>query len=214
MTKVKIFTFNNFQVNTYLLYDDSKEAIIIDPACDSDEEFNALSDYIAENELKLKAVVNTHGHIDHIVGIDKVTSHYKVPFSINKEDEFLLDADTARQSAMLFGFSLETPPVPDTFINNEDKIEFGNSVLKAIHVPGHSPGSIVFYCEESKFVVVGDVLFSGSIGRTDLPGGSYETLISGIKTRLMNLPGDVKVYCGHGPFTTIQQEHDTNPFLV
>ncbi len=212
MTNIKTFTFNSFQVNTYLLFDESKEAIIIDPACDSDLEFDDLKGFITENNLSLKRIVNTHGHIDHIAGVERVAEYFKVPFEIHKDDVFLLE--TAPQSAMIFGFDVETVRKPDSNIEEGTQINFGNSELKTLHVPGHSPGSIVFYSEESKFAIVGDVLFAGSIGRTDLPGGDYDTLISGIKNKLLTLPGETKVYSGHGPSSTIQQEHDTNPFFV
>lgn len=212
MISVHTFIFNTFQVNTYLLYDDTGEAIIIDPACDSAEEFNQLKNYIEEHQLSLQRIINTHGHIDHIAGVQRVVDYFNVPFEIHPDDVFLLKV--APQSAQVFGFELETAKMPDGKIEEGKAVTFGNSTLKTLHVPGHSPGSIVFYCKESKFAVVGDVLFSGSIGRTDLPGGDYETLISCIKTKLLTLPRDTKVFSGHGPSTTIQQEHDTNPFLI
>lgn len=212
MISIKIFTFNSFQVNTYLLYDQSKEAVLIDPACDSEEEFTLLKSFIEENELSLQRIINTHGHIDHIAGVQRVVDYFNVPFEIHPDDVSLLKV--APQSAQIFGFELEAAKMPDGSIEEGKSIEFGNSSLKTLHVPGHSPGSIVFYSEENKFAIVGDVLFSGSIGRTDLPGGDYDTLISGIKSKLLTLPGDTKVFSGHGPSSTIQQEHDTNPFLI
>ncbi len=212
MINIKTFTFNSFQVNTYLLFDETNSAIIIDPACNGDNEFNMLSGFISENNLKLEKIINTHGHIDHIVGVKKVSDEFEVPFFIHKDDNFLLEM--APQMGALFGFDVDDVKKPDGFINEGEKITFGSSALIPIHVPGHSPGSIVYYCEENAFAIVGDVLFAGSIGRTDLPGGNYELLISGISSKLMSLPPDTKVYSGHGTETSIKQEHDTNPFLA
>lgn len=212
MINIKTFTFNSFQVNTYLLFDESKEGVIIDPACDSEQEFDTLIEFITENDIKLTKIINTHGHIDHIAGVERVADYYRIPFEIHNDDIFLLE--TAPQSAAIFGFDIESVRKPDVLIKEGTPIKFGNSSLNTIHVPGHSPGSIVFHSEEDKFAIVGDVLFAGSIGRTDLPGGNYETLISGIKNKLITLPPETKVYSGHGPSSTIKQEHDTNPFLV
>lgn len=211
MITVKIFTFNSFQVNTYLLYDESGEAIIMDPACGSKNEVDELTTYVQENNLQVKAIINTHGHIDHIIGVNDIRNIYSIPFKINSGDNMLLE--NALYSAQIFGFNLETIPSVDEYIDESTVVKFGTSVLKPYHIPGHSPGSLVFYSEEDKFVIVGDVLFNGSIGRTDLPGGDYDSLISGIKEKLLTLPGDTKVYSGHGPATTIQAEYDTNPFL-
>lgn len=212
MINIRTFTFNSFQVNTYLLSDETKEAILIDPACDSLKENELLIDYIEQNSLILKKIVNTHGHIDHIVGINKIKEHFNVPFLIHEGDNFLLE--TAMQSAAIFGFNLVSVPFPDSFLNEGDGLSFGNSKIELLHVPGHSPGSIVFYSPENNFIIAGDVLFNGSIGRTDLPGGDYDTLIAGIKQKLLTLPGKTVTYPGHGPSTTIQNEITTNPFLA
>jgi glyoxylase-like metal-dependent hydrolase (beta-lactamase superfamily II) len=212
MITIKKFVFNSFQVNTFILSDDSKEAIIIDPACETEDELRILIEYITAEEINPKAIVNTHAHIDHILGVKALKEYYKIPFQLHTNDQFLVE--TATQTAQIFGFDFDTPPVVDKLIEGEEELKFGNSTLSLFHVPGHSPGSIVFYSPEDKFAVVGDVLFKGSIGRTDLPGGSYETLITGIKEKLLTLPPETQVFCGHGPTTTIGQEHDTNPFLI
>ena len=211
MISLKTLTFNSFQVNTYILHDETNEAIIIDPACQSTQETDQIIQYIKDNNLTPKAIINTHGHIDHIVGVNDIKNTFSIPFKIHSEDTLLLE--NALYSAQLFGFNLETIPIVDEFIEEGATIAFGNSTIKALHVPGHSPGSLVFYSEDAGFVIVGDVLFNGSIGRTDLPGGNLETLLSGIKEKLLNLPKNTVVYSGHGPSTTIGQEHDTNPFL-
>jgi hydroxyacylglutathione hydrolase len=212
MITVKTFIFNNFGVNTYVLYDETKQAIIIDPACNDTEEYESLFKFISENQLTPVKIVNTHGHIDHIVGVDKVMKYFNIPFLLHSNDKFLLGS--AKETGMIFGFQLDEIPVPTKFISEGDKVEFGNSHLNILHVPGHSPGSIIIYSPNDNFIIAGDVLFSGSIGRSDLPGGDHETLLSGIKTKLLTLPGHTVVYCGHGPTTTIKIEHDTNPFLV
>jgi glyoxylase-like metal-dependent hydrolase (beta-lactamase superfamily II) len=212
MISIKTFVFNNLGVNTYILHDETLEAVIVDPACSNSGEFNRLFDYIHTNKLRPKAVINTHGHIDHIVGIIQTVGHFEIPFLIHSEDIYLLNA--AKDMGIIFGFEVVEIPVPTKLINEGDKIEFGNSNLEVIHVPGHSPGSVVFYSKSDGFIIAGDVLFSGSIGRTDLPRGDYDTLITGIKNKLLTLPLSTVVYCGHGPTTTIKIEHDTNPFLV
>lgn len=212
MITVKPFVFNNFQVNTYILIDDSNEAIIIDPACDSENELNTLIKYISDNNITLKLIVNTHGHIDHVVGVNAIIEQYNIPFYIHEGDNFLLA--TSIDSAEVFGFNLNENPMADKNIKESDAIKFGNSSLQVIHVPGHSPGSLVFYSKADNFVIAGDVLFNGSIGRTDLSGGDSETLIKGIKEKLLILPKETIVFSGHGINTTIGHEHDTNPFLI
>jgi glyoxylase-like metal-dependent hydrolase (beta-lactamase superfamily II) len=211
MIKIEKFVFNNFQVNTYILYDETNEAIIIDPACDNETEVGRIKEFISLNNLSLKLIANTHGHIDHILGVKAVSEEFSVPFYLHEGDNFLLA--TSIDSAEVFGFNLNENPLPDKNINESDFIKFGNSSLQIIHVPGHSPGSLVYYSERDSFIIVGDVLFNGSIGRTDLPGGNYETLIKGIKEKLLILPNATLVYTGHGNHTTIGQEYDTNPFL-
>lgn len=211
MIQIKNFIFNSFQVNTYILYDETGEGIIIDPACGNESELEEITAFTRDHHIKLTKIVNTHGHIDHIVGISRVVNAFNIPFVINQEDAVLLEM--APQQAMVFGFELSEPPVPTEYIQEGDTLTFGNSSLSLFHVPGHSPGSIAFYSKDGEFVIVGDVLFAGSIGRTDLPGGSYDALISSIKNKLFSLPMETKVFSGHGPSTTIQHEYDTNPFL-
>ncbi len=212
MITIKPFIFNSFQVNTYLLYDETNESIIIDPACSSEMEQQVLLDFIQKNNLSPRFIANTHGHIDHVIGVQAIADFFKIPFYIHKEDDFLLQR--ALESAIMFGFNLGQNPTADKFISESAPLTFGHSTIKLFHVPGHSPGSLVFYSENDGFIIAGDVLFNGSIGRTDLPGGNYETLISGIKEKLLVLPRETIVYSGHGNSTTIGHEHDTNPFLV
>lgn len=211
MIAVKTFIFNEFQVNTYVLSDDSKECIIVDPGCNNNRQQSELSGYISAHALHPVLLVNTHGHIDHIAGNRFVRSAFKIPLAMHRQDSFLLGR--AQHFADLFAFNTEESPGPDRLLEEGDEIRFGNSVLSVFHIPGHSPGSIVLYSKESKLMISGDVLFNGSIGRSDLPGGNHKTLVKGITEKLMILPRDTVVYPGHGPSTTIGLEYDTNPFL-
>lgn len=212
MIKIKTFVFNSFQVNSFILSDETNEAIIIDPACDNEQEAALILDYINQQNLTLKAIVNTHAHIDHIVGVDRIKKAFNIPLLLHNADNFLVER--APESALMFGFSLKIAPTVNEFIDEKKPITFGESSLQAFHIPGHSPGSLVYYSNNDKFVIAGDVLFNGSIGRTDLPGGDYDALISGIKEKLFSLPKDTIVHCGHGPTTSIQKEQETNPFLI
>jgi glyoxylase-like metal-dependent hydrolase (beta-lactamase superfamily II) len=211
MIKIKHFVFNPFQVNTYILSDDTGEAVIIDAACSTPKEEGFLSDYIEKQELTPKVLINTHGHVDHLLGANHVANMYNVPLHMHGDDVPLLER--AREQAAMFGLELDDIPPVDNHLKDGDGIGFGDSLIKVLHVPGHSPGGIVLYSPVNKFVVAGDVLFHGSIGRTDLPGGDYNSLIEGIKNKLLALPDDVTVYSGHGPATTIGEEKNSNPFL-
>lgn len=211
MITIKTFIFNPFQENTYLLYDESGEAVVIDPGCYSKSEEEQLSSYIEENNLNLKHLLNTHSHIDHILGNRFISEKYKLTVASHQEDEFLIER--AKEQAVLFGMQIEEPPKVGKYLNETDTIKFGNSELKTLHAPGHSPGSLVFYNTEQRFMIVGDVLFNQSIGRTDLPGGNLDTLLKSIFTKLFPLGDDMKVYSGHGTTTTIGQERISNPFF-
>ncbi|MFP4025254.1 MAG: MBL fold metallo-hydrolase [Thiohalospira sp.] len=212
MIKLKIFVFNPFQENTFLLYDETKECVIIDAGCNNLNENNELFSFISENELVPKYLINTHCHIDHIMGNSAVLDKYKIPSIAHKDDLPLIER--ANDMALAFGFNVKEPPKPTMFVNHSDEIKFGNSVLEVRYVPGHSPGSIALIAQNDKFAIVGDVLFKGSIGRTDLPGGDYHTLIDSIKQQIFTLDEDFVIYPGHGDSTTVQHEKSTNPFLV
>ncbi len=211
MVKVVTFTFNPFQENTYLLHDETKECIIFDPGCSNAAEKQELVSYIEKNDLKPVRLINTHCHLDHIFGNGFIASKYGLSLEIHKGELPVLAH--APKSAAMFGISVEPSPEPTNFIEEGDIITFGNAELKAILTPGHSPASLSFYCEADKFIIAGDVLFHGSIGRTDLPGGNFDTLINSIKTKLLVLPDDTKVYPGHMQATTIGFEKKHNPFL-
>ncbi|HSH50295.1 MAG TPA: MBL fold metallo-hydrolase [Bacteroidales bacterium] len=211
MLKIKTFVFNPFQENTIILYDETKECVIIDAGNNDLNEKNQLFTFIEENTLTPKYILNTHCHIDHIMGNADVIEKYNIPSIAHKEDLPLIER--ANDMALAFGFNVKEPPKPNKFITDDDQIKVGNSLLEVRHVPGHSPGSIAFIANDERFAIVGDVLFKGSIGRTDLPGGDYSTLINSIKQKLLILNDDFIIYPGHGNSTTIHHERNTNPFL-
>lgn len=211
MTEIKIFVFNPFQENTFLLHDETKECVIIDAGCNNEGEYRKIDAYIEENELVLKAIINTHCHIDHIMGNSYLVDKYKVPSIAHNDDMPLLER--SKDMALAFGFDVTEPPVPNRFVEEGEEIKFGKTTLQILHVPGHSPGSIVLYNKQEKFMIVGDVLFAGSIGRTDLPGGDHDTLLTGIKEKIFSLDDDIVVYPGHGESTTVGHEKSTNPYF-
>lgn len=211
MITIKIFVFNPFQENTYLLYDETKQGVLIDAGCYSKAEEQQFLNFIDENKIQLVRLLNTHCHIDHILGNKFVSEHFNLKVEAHKEDEFL--ALNASDHGAVFGIQMEGAPEISNYLNEGDQIQFGNSNLDIVHVPGHSPGSIVFYNIKEEFMIVGDVLFNDSIGRTDLPGGNYEQLINGIKNKLFTLGDQINVYPGHGELTTIGKERKYNPFF-
>jgi len=211
MIALKTFIFNPFQENSYILSDESKECIIVDPGMNSPAEQDELINYIKNNNLLPKAIVNTHCHVDHVLGCLCLIKKYTIPFYAHELEIPLLE--TAIQFGEFFGLEVEQPPAPDHYLTEGQEYNFGVSSLQILHVPGHSKGSVALYSKTDKLILTGDVLFYGSVGRTDLPGGDYNTLINSIREKIMSLPKDVDVYPGHGPKTTIQYEYDTNPFL-
>lgn len=211
--KVKVFEFNPISVNTYVLHDKTGECVIIDAACFFPDEQRALFNYILNNNLVVKHVLNTHLHFDHVFGVNFIEQQFKVHMEAHKDDKFLIDSFSDQMAMFGFSDSVKYKPTVGKYIDENDTIEFGNQKLSIIHVPGHSPGSIVFYSKTDGFIVSGDVLFHGSIGRTDLLQGNHNQLIDGIKTKLLTLPIDTVVYPGHGPATTIKGEMKMNPFL-
>lgn len=211
MIQIASFTFNPFQENTYVLYDEAKECVIIDPGCYNDAERKQLTDFIASKELKPVRLLNTHCHIDHVFGNAFVSRQYGLGLEIHKLDLPVLQA--LPQVAHMYQVNAENSPEPSAFLVEGDQVKFGSSTLDILFTPGHSPGSITFYNKEDGFVIAGDVLFYGSIGRTDLPGGHHETLLKSIKDKLYTLDENVKVYAGHMGPTTIGFEKKNNPFV-
>lgn len=211
MIKVHKFVFNPFQENSYIIYDETDECILVDMGSYTVEEKREVLFFTENNNLNPVMIINTHCHVDHLLGNSFFKNKFKTPVAAHSGDEFLLSK--AVEQGSIFGFEVEAPPDIDKYLEEGKPLTFGNSSLDILHVPGHSPGSIAIYSREGNFVIAGDVLFSGSIGRTDLHGGDYDTLISSIRDKLLILPPDVIVFCGHGPETTIGEELRTNPFL-
>jgi len=206
-----VFVFNPVQENTYVIWDETGECAIVDAGCYTPKEFEKLDNFIKSKNLKPVKLINTHGHFDHIFGVEQCRKAYNLKWEAHSGDNFWIDGVV--EKAALFGIPVQPVLLPEIELNDGDVIHFGNSTLNVIHVPGHSPGSICFYEEKSNVLLTGDVLFNGSIGRTDLPGGDYQTLISGITAKLMVLPNNVDVFPGHGPATTIADEKALNPYL-
>lgn len=210
--KVKRFQFNMFPVNSFVLSDETNEAVIIDAGCFYPEEKQRLKDYIESNGLVVKHVLNTHLHLDHVFGNPFLFQEYGLRPEGGEQDEFWLAQATAM--ARSFGFMYEEQqPALGKYLHEGDTVTFGNTELKVIHVPGHSPGSLVYYNEKNASLFCGDVLFEGSIGRADLAGGNFDQLIEGIRSKLFVLPEETRVYSGHGNDTSIGYEKKNNPFF-
>ena len=208
---IAAFVFNMFQENTYLLYDETGECVIIDPGCFDKSEQNELIDYISSKNLKPVKLLNTHCHVDHIMGNSFIHEKFGLKPVLHRGE--LQQLQAAEQYAGLFGVSIAPSPLPDEYMDEGDKITFGKTELEVLFTPGHSPGEVCLFCRKDKILIAGDVLFQMSIGRTDLPGGDYNTLVTSIREKLFPLGDDVKVYPGHGPETNIGFEKLRNPFL-
>jgi glyoxylase-like metal-dependent hydrolase (beta-lactamase superfamily II) len=211
MITIKNFIFNELEVNAFVLNDASGACIIVDPGCKNPVQQQDLKKYITGNKLNPEAILLTHGHFDHVAGVAWTKNEFSCPVLMHRDDLFLVR--DAVQHASLFGIKMDNPPAPDRFLEEGDTVKLGSTDISILHVPGHSPGSICLYMGPVNLLICGDVLFKGSIGRTDLFGGDYDLLIGGIKTKLMTLPRETVVWPGHGPSTTIGAEYDTNPFL-
>lgn len=210
--KIKSFVFNPFQENTYVLYDETKECVIVDPGCYEPEEKNELRAFIQHNHLQVKMLLNTHCHIDHVLGNYFIKDLYKVKLYLHPiEEPYLRAVSTYASNYGIFNYDAATP---DAYVEDDDMLVFGAQRIRVIFTPGHSPGHVAFYNERANLLIAGDVLFYNSIGRTDLPGGDYDTLIKSIHQRLFTLPDDTVVYPGHGPETKIGFEKKTNPFCA
>lgn len=208
---VHTFTFNDFSENTYVIHDETGECLVIDPGCNSATEQMELTEYITHYGLTPVKLINTHCHIDHILGNFFIHSHYNLPLTAHKKESQVLLA--GNQTAALYGIPYEQSPEISVFIDEGDIIQFGHSSFEVLFTPGHSPASISLLNKEEKILIAGDVLFQGSIGRTDLPGGNFETLTRVIREKFFTLHDDTIVYPGHGPSTTTGIERRTNPFF-
>ena len=211
MLHLQTFTFNPFQENTYLITNEKNQCWIVDPGMFDEKEKTHFFNYIAEHKLSPQAIINTHAHIDHIFGVQACMDEYNIPFYLHEKELPVLNG--AVSSAQMFGIPFSQSPQPTSFIEENKPLDLNGETLEVRFAPGHSPGSVVFYYEPGKWVIGGDVLFNGSIGRTDLPGGNFNTLIESIRTQLFTLPDETIVHSGHGPSTTIEREKMYNPFL-
>lgn len=212
MIEVQSITFNPFQENTYILWDETGECVIIDPGCYDRSEQLQLSGFLSTKGLKPVLLLNTHCHIDHIFGNHYVADKYDLRLWIHPEDEVTLNSGVV--VAENYGLSYQPSPSPTHYLHEGEKVKFGNSELDIVFTPGHSPGSVCFISKEDQFVIGGDVLFYNSIGRTDLPGGDHQTLLNSIRKNLYILDDSYKVYPGHGSATSIGFEKQTNPFTL
>jgi glyoxylase-like metal-dependent hydrolase (beta-lactamase superfamily II) len=211
MLRIKTFVFTPLAENTYVLYDETSECVIIDPGCYERHEQEALKQFIEEEGLKVVKLLNTHGHVDHVLGNAYVKRTFGVSLYIHTKDEATLRSVAAY--APVWGFARYEPAEADGFLEEGDLVTFGNTSLKVLFLPGHAPGHIGFYAEKDEVLMGGDVLFQNSIGRTDLPGGNHQTLLRSIREKVFPLGDFVKVYPGHGPMTLVGDEKRWNPFL-
>ena len=215
MLKVKRFIFNNFEENTYIAFDsETKQGAIIDPGMLLGHERKAIDDFIAENGIKLNQIILTHAHLDHCFGVEYVKTHYGTPIKAHEKDAPLVSA--LNSQAMRFGMInlFQKGFDVDIKLNEGDEVKIGDSCLTVLHLPGHSPGGMVLYDKADKLAFVGDSIFESSIGRTDLEGGDYKTLINSLKTKVLTLPDDTILLSGHGEPTTVAREKKYNPYLV
>jgi glyoxylase-like metal-dependent hydrolase (beta-lactamase superfamily II) len=212
MIQIALLTYNPFAENTYVLYDESLEALVIDPGMQSPAEQAHFQEFVQQNQLKVVGLLNTHCHVDHVFGNQFVKDTYQVGLQIHKLDLPTLQA--AQIAAQMYNIRPFVPSTPDSFLEAGEVINFGNnSTLEVLFVPGHAPGHVAFLSREQNFVIGGDVLFRQSIGRTDFPGCNHQDLLNSIRTQLFTLPNELRVYPGHGLETTIGYEKQYNPFL-
>ena len=211
MLQVHRAIFNPFSENTYILYNENKDCWIIDPGMYDAEEIKYFMDFIDSERLNPKGIINTHTHIDHIFGVQALIDAYNIPFAIHPLEVPVLAG--AKSAAMMFGFTMNEIPKPTQELKEGSGLMLGDDRLELRLAPGHSPGSVVFYYPEGGWAISGDVLFAGSIGRSDLPGGDHDTLIRSIRSEMLTLPDETIVYPGHGDETTVGHEKRTNPFL-
>ncbi len=211
MLTIKSFEFSPIQENTYILYNELNECVIIDPGCYFDDEKEELARFIQEMDLRPVMLLNTHCHLDHVFGNKFIADKFNLKLHIHKYEKQVLEF--APVSGLTYNMPFDNYTGELIFLKENDMVSLGNDQLKILFTPGHSPGSVSFYCEKQGFVISGDVLFYRSIGRTDLPGGDHQTLLSSIETRLLVLPAETEIYSGHGPATNIGDEKKYNPFL-
>ncbi len=212
MLKLKSFTVGPFQENTYLIWDNNLIAAIIDPGMSNNSENQLIKNFITENGLQLKRLLLTHAHIDHIMGNKFIFDEYGLLPEVHEADVYFID--NLKHAAEMYELNCEESPKPKKLLQDEEILELGELKFECIHTPGHSPGSITFFFEKERVMIVGDVLFNGSIGRTDLPLSNPDAIIPSIMEKLLPKGDDIKVYSGHGPSTTIGKERTSNMFLI
>ncbi len=211
MFQIKSFEFSPIQENTYLLYNELNECIIVDPGCYFDDEKQTLHQFVNDNHLTPNLLVNTHCHLDHVFGNKFVAETFNLKLHIHPLEQKLLEY--APVSGLTYNMPFDNYTGDLNFIEAGQVITLGTDELKVLFTPGHSPGSVSFYCQKQAFVISGDVLFQNSIGRTDLPGGDHETLLTSIRAQLFVLPDETVVYSGHGNKTSVGEEKKNNPFF-
>lgn len=211
--KIRQFTFNLFQENTYVVYDEnSSDCAIIDPGCYYPEEEKTLVNFLNNNNLVPSKVLYTHCHLDHSFGSKFLAEQYpSIAFYGDAKEQYYID--NSEEQSIMFGIGIQRPPSISHYVYEGEKITIGNSQFQVLETPGHSIGGVCYYCESKKVLFCGDSLFAGSIGRTDLYGGNYQLLIQSIKTKILSLPDDVTIYCGHGYATTVEEEKHGNPYI-
>lgn len=211
MLQIQSFTFSPIQENTYLLFNEFKQCVIIDPGCYFDAEKETLKEFIETNGLKPAMLLNTHCHLDHVFGNKFIAETYNLSLQLHEKEKSVLSF--APTSGLMYNMPFDNYAGAFVELKEGDNILLNKDELLVIEAPGHSPGSICFYCSKQNFIIGGDVLFKRSIGRTDLPGGNHQTLLNNIRQKLFTLPDDTIVYSGHGTATTIGEEKKENPFL-
>jgi hydroxyacylglutathione hydrolase len=212
MLQIQSFEFSPIQENTYILYNEFNDCIIIDPGCYFDEEKDELANFMEKTGLTPRLLLNTHCHLDHVFGNKFIAEKYGLQLHIHAGEKVVLDIAPA--SGLMYNMPFDNYTGELVYLEEGATIQLGNDALQVLFTPGHSPASLSFYSANDGFVISGDVLFNRSIGRTDLPGGNFDTLIRSIREQLLVLPDNTKVYSGHGPVTTIGEEKRLNPFLV
>ena len=212
MLKIACLPFNPIQENTYVLWDETNECVVIDAGNSSPREDAALDNFIAEHGLKPVLAATARGHFDHTLGVEHLKQRYGIPFALSSKDAFLLE--NAATSGSIFGVKVGAMPTVERDLDGEQEIRFGKTTLRVLRTPGHTPGHVAFFDEGSKSLFTGDTLFRESIGRTDLPGGDYSWIMRSILDTLLPLGDEVHVYPGHGPESTIGHEVLYNPFIV
>ncbi len=212
MIKIAVLVFNPFQENTYIISDSTGECAIIDAGNYGDSEDEKLKKYIEEKGLKPTLIINTHGHVDHMLGVDYAKSQFNAPFALHGDDNFLIES--AQTHGTLYGFNVKSIPSVDIDMSKMSEISFGETTLQIIHTPGHTPGHVSLFEPKSKSLFCGDTLFKESIGRTDLPGGDYTWIMKSILESIVPLGEDVNIFPGHGPKSDIGHETRNNPFIV